>query len=680
VEPTFEIRGLITDSAGDPLPGVAVSADGQTVSTDGNGAYRLLGLVAGTHTVTPTFAEYDFAPISQDVTVGPDARDVDFTGTIRTYTVSGTITRGGAGVQGVAVSDGTRSALTDVDGNYTITGVPNGVYTLTPTRDLGNDGFQDFTYTPQTRTVNVEGANLAGEDFTATIVTYTISGTISDNAGNRIAGVTVSDGTRTAITNEAGQYTISGVSASTVTVTPTKAGIAFDPETRQVTVPPASTGNNFIAYTEFRQRFGAGLQMVAVPAAPPANRDRAVDVFQTTALARWDASSTPQGYVSGQGSPDALQLEVRPGSAFFVNFPGVTDVAVPGDAVANSGTFSVGVSTGWNMIGNPWETALPLANISGAGGTQVRPFAFIWDSGVGSYRLVTPTAAFNAARTYVDAWEGAWFKTTGAAGTLTLAAPSGIASAMLDGADADISAPTNGWLVDIVASVADRADLTTVAGVGSGNAAEGYRVDNPPMLPNSVDVYFTGNGADRLAHDIRPQSADAMVWPFAVETDIANAEVAVTLPDLSAVPADMAVYLTDVDSGKRMYARTLPAYTFTSGADGALRHFELEIAPRGADNLAIRTASVQAAGGGMMVTYDVSSAASVSIQVLNIAGRNVRSLVQSRAVPAGINEQAWDMRSADGTLVPNGSYLIKIEAVAENGQRVQALRPAQIAR
>ena len=33
-----------------------------------------------------------------------------------------------------------------------------------------------------------------------------------------------------------------------------------------------------------------------------------------------------------------------------------------------------------------------------------------------------------------------------------------------------------------------------------------------------------------------------------------------------------------------------------------------------------------------------------------------------------------------GTLVPGGTYLIKIEAIAENGQRVQALRSAQITR
>jgi len=234
--------------------------------------------------------------------------------------------------------------------------------------------------------------------------------------------------------------------------------------------------------------------------------------------------------------------------------------------------------------------------------------------------------------------------------------------------------------VPIVARAAGRADVSTVAGVGSGEEGQGYRVENPPRVSGTVDAYFTDDSGERLAHDIRPASAGELVWTFAVETDLADAEVQVLLPDLSAVPADLAVYLTDLDTGARMYARTLPSYSFSAGADGALRHLALEVAPRGTDSLAIRSAAVSGGGAGLMVTYDVSSTCNLSIEVLNIAGRPVRGLVQSRAVPAGQGEQLWDLRSAEGTVVPAGTYLIRIEAVAENGQRVQALRSAQVAR
>lgn len=681
-EPTWEITGVVTDADGAPLPGVDVTAGGVTVGTDGNGIYRITGLLAGTYTVVPSFPEYDFTPSSQDVTVGPNARDVNFVGAKRTYRISGRVVDGGGqGVQGVRVSDGTREAITDAAGNYAILNVPGGLYTVTCSRDADNDGFEDFTYTPASRTVNVAAGDVTGVNFTATAQTYTITGTISDSRGNRIAGVTVSDGVRTAITNEAGQFTIGGVPAGTVTLTPVKSGMAFAPATLQVTVPPSSTGNNFTAYAEFTRRFAAGLKFVAVPATPPARQDRAVDVFGTTQVARWDATAVPPKYISGVNQPDHTELTVRPGAGFFVKFPAATTVRVPGDPVSSTVTFSVGVNSGWNMLGNMYEAALPMANITAAGSTQIRPFAFIYDPAIGGYRLIAANPAFNAARNFLEVWEGAWFRVVGPSGTLNIAAPVGVsAAALVSGPAAQAEVPEGGWLLPIEARAAGRADVTTLAGVGSGPDAQGYRVENPPQIPGSVDVYFTGAGGELLAHDIRPAGAGAMVWTFAVETELPNTEVELTLPDLSGVPSDLAVYLTDEDTGQRMYARTLPAYTFVTDADGAVRHFSLEVVPRGADNLTIRSAAVQNAGGGLMVTYDVSTDCAVSMEVLNVAGRVVRTLIADRAVPAGQNTQLWDLRSTAGTAVPAGTYLIKIQAVAENGQRVQALRSAQITR
>ena len=80
-----------------------------------------------------------------------------------TFSVSGSVTSAGQGLAGVVVSDGTRSATTSTSGAYTITGVPNGTYTLTPRRD-------GFTFTPATLSVTVNGSNLSGRNFTAAAI------------------------------------------------------------------------------------------------------------------------------------------------------------------------------------------------------------------------------------------------------------------------------------------------------------------------------------------------------------------------------------------------------------------------------------------------------------------------------------------------------------------------------
>lgn len=102
--------------------------------------------------------------IVSDLVGGTTTASISITVTsTTTFTVSGTVTAGGQGLSGVVVSDGTRSATTSASGAYTIGGVPNGTYTLTPSRE-------GFTFSPASLSVTVNGANLSGRDFTATAV------------------------------------------------------------------------------------------------------------------------------------------------------------------------------------------------------------------------------------------------------------------------------------------------------------------------------------------------------------------------------------------------------------------------------------------------------------------------------------------------------------------------------
>jgi serine protease len=79
-----------------------------------------------------------------------------------TYSVSGTITNSaGTGISGVTVSNGTVSATTSSSGAYTLTGLANATYTLTPS-------LSGYTFSPASRSVTVNGANVTGINFTGT--------------------------------------------------------------------------------------------------------------------------------------------------------------------------------------------------------------------------------------------------------------------------------------------------------------------------------------------------------------------------------------------------------------------------------------------------------------------------------------------------------------------------------
>ncbi|MEQ1512549.1 MAG: proprotein convertase P-domain-containing protein [Lysobacteraceae bacterium] len=88
-------------------------------------------------------------------------------GGVTTYTVSGTITTSaGAGINGVNVSNGSSSTTTSSTGAYTLSGVANGTYTLTPS-------LSGYTFTPATRSVTVSGANVTAQNFTGAPVVDT---------------------------------------------------------------------------------------------------------------------------------------------------------------------------------------------------------------------------------------------------------------------------------------------------------------------------------------------------------------------------------------------------------------------------------------------------------------------------------------------------------------------------
>lgn len=83
-------------------------------------------------------------------------------GTTTTYSISGTVsTSAGAGISGVTVSTGGASASTDANGNYTIAGLANAAYTITPSKSA-------FTFAPVNRAVTVSSANVTAQNFTGT--------------------------------------------------------------------------------------------------------------------------------------------------------------------------------------------------------------------------------------------------------------------------------------------------------------------------------------------------------------------------------------------------------------------------------------------------------------------------------------------------------------------------------
>jgi hypothetical protein len=231
-------EGSGTSMASPHVAGVAALVIAAGI-TDSNGDGNINDEVRATLTST---AE-DIGPTGKDTHYGyglvSAAAAVAAVAPPATGTISGTVTDAGTTdpIAGATVTDGTRSATTDTNGNYTIYYVPEGTYTVTASAD---------GYNSVSQSVVVVSENTTNLDFALTAIAYgAIHGTATDFAtGNPIEGATVTDGTRSATTDSTGYYLINDVPEGDYTVTASATG--YEDASQLVTVTGnSSTTENF---------------------------------------------------------------------------------------------------------------------------------------------------------------------------------------------------------------------------------------------------------------------------------------------------------------------------------------------------------------------------------------------------------------------------------------------------
>lgn len=172
----------------------------------------------------------------------------------QTYSISGTISpaAGGNGATITVTGAVSATATANSSGNFTVSGLANGAYTITPSH-------AGYTFNPGSLSITVSGANIStGLNFTATAQTFSISGTISPVAGGSGATVTLSGAAAATTTADGmGNYMFTGLPNGTYAVTPSHIGYTFNPGIQTATVSGANvTGINFTATAQVGQSFG----------------------------------------------------------------------------------------------------------------------------------------------------------------------------------------------------------------------------------------------------------------------------------------------------------------------------------------------------------------------------------------------------------------------------------------
>ncbi len=437
------------------------------------------------------------------------------------------------------------------------------------------------------------------------------------------------------------------------------------------------------AFANGNLNLAAGLHFFGPPVAP-VDPDAAAflgvspDQLQ---LARWYAASSRYGYYS---PTNRIRLSLGRGCWLKTGSP---LSIVPNGTPAPAGDFTVKLTPGWQQLANPFfgATDLALATVTYQGTTMdlasadaaniMRRIVWRYDSADNAYRLIAPGLGLGS--TVANPMEGFWALVEKDC-ALTIARPTGAAGV----ASADKAvAPSDGWIARLCARGQGHVDTDNFFGVSAQLAAMAPMA-SPPPPGEGVRLHFVADehqGA-RLAGRFSAVAAAEIEWEFVVEAPAMGADVEVWCPDVTAVGRSWAMQVIDRSAGREVNLRSGGRYSFTMRPGELQRQMVLRLT-QGAGPLTLASLTAQqTSAGGAQVAFALSASATCAVRVMNIAGRTVR-VVESGAVrPAGLNQVIWNGRSDFGSRVPAGTYLVVVEAVAEDGTQVRAMGSLSVQR
>jgi subtilisin family serine protease len=435
--------------------------------------------------------------------------------------------------------------------------------------------------------------------------------------------------------------------------------------------------------------FPAGLSLFAIGLTMQNNE--LDDIFTIAGgdpvFARWNPLlSGADKYVRYVAGSSETFLRVLPGRGFWMRSTIPQPLSLSG-AVA-TGDYPADFVAGWNQLGNPYPDHV---NVTAAGtGVRVggtfytlaqsntlnyaRDFFWTFDTFTSSYKLISPTLPFSTQIIYKG--EGFFFWAE-RPGQLILKNPNPTGPVQVADAppveQADVA-----WSLRLVASTDGAADTDNFLGV-STDAAAISNIVSPPPAGDGPDLYFTGDFTHAATAFVESLGA-GQTWTAEVACARRSAAIKLSWPDLTALPRDRRPVLRDAVAGRSVYMRTSTGYSFTLGPDEASRSLTIEINPKAGDALAIRSLQTESVAGNVRVSYSLSTAAAVAVEVRNVAGRLIRRLGGGELLDPGAHEALWNCTATGGQRVPAGRYLITVIGQAENGQTVQAMQAVEVRR
>ncbi|GAB4468651.1 MAG: hypothetical protein OHK0029_41150 [Armatimonadaceae bacterium] len=527
-------------------------------------------------------------------------------------------------------------------------------------------------------------------------------------------------------------YRIENVSPGTYNAYVSRPGLTGNPSPfANVTITTGQETRSVNFQLQPPKIYGEGIQLISVPqdfsaVATPnvfgytANGDNNGDgvvnsvdqqIFQLFNVADW----------TGTEYRTSPTLPLRLGKGYFVRFGSVAAVTTVGTPTEGS-TFTIDLSTGWNLIGHPFSNQENVSDpasaisinaptqatysytaLNGQQRSNVSLQQAVADGALQSVMFEYNTGQYNPTG-IMKQWFGYWFRAfvpvqmtlryPGAGSRATRASNNTggkFRSVTTEEREAPqpraiVSKALNDWRIQIAAQQGDLRDTENAIGVApdaADNFDNRYDVEKPPMITQVPSLYVAVQGNNNegrstgFADNVQAANGQKKTWTFTVETTGGNGEVTVFWPNISRLPRGIEPILVDEATGKRVPMRSISSFRFAPSGRSQ-RKFRVEVAPATSlplDIMNLRSVPSRSLRG---VTYRfnfiTTRSVDVDAEVKTLTGRTVKRF-RSRATGGTDTSLVWDGRDEAGSLVPPGPYVLSISAQDDRGSRVNRSVP-----
>lgn len=315
---------------------------------------------------------------------------------------------------------------------------------------------------------------------------------------------------------------------------------------------------------------------------------------------------------------------------------------------------------GWNIIGNPFNFPVSLSQIiwKGDGLVEVRSYHDAWNQNL--YDHVTE----------ILPWEG--YAINIQEQDTLLIYPS--RELVPDSAKTIMFQPSMDWAVQLIAKCGEAMDADNWIGVSSSSQAKYDRMDisEPPPIGQFVSIAFPHwDWQQRSANystDFRPQFYDGDYWDFQVTSNIPDSVVTMHFGNIDKLPSQFKLYLIDKDLKSVQEITQQAKYSFITGTESTIRNFRAIIGTEtffDQSNLGIKRLPLSYKlydifpnpfNSNASIYFALPEDNEVTIEIINVLGQRVKTLLNSENKKAGYHLMIWDAKSDDTELVATGLY------------------------